>query len=455
VVESGPGGWARIVERRGDEILERTSSIATDAVARIVTEVRREGDVLKRSISTQYVNGTARLDEQAIGDRRLARTTNWTFADGSSASAQYEDGGRALVFTDSGGKKAEFATKLEPTATGVQSVTSSGARDAGVIIGSKVVHPGSSSTVIQHGPGGRTIASTVTQSQDGTITVTSATSTADGHAAGSATFGADGTFQGGFTATTTSADGQTAVHSRFTEVGATGVTHGLGVAGTTEGGGFFTVTTVTGLDGSRQQSSFSADGQGNSSETTVTHNPDGSFTISTTSTDSSGASTTSTESFDQHGNPSGGGETGGDGNGGNGGNGGDGGNGDGGNGDGGDRGSAAFPSDDGTDEPSNPRRRGSGDSAFVSWLGSHSAGSGAPGVTGDPGDPIDFVITMVDGDTAHAPSGSAGSGDVVLDVGLFVDDHEGTPGEINPLALVDAATNLMGSSATAALKQLA
>src|SRR3954464_11610689 len=73
LIEWGPCEYARIVERRGEILLERSCSIAADAAARVTTEVSVGRDRVTRDISTKYARGTSRLDRQeldAIGFHR-------------------------------------------------------------------------------------------------------------------------------------------------------------------------------------------------------------------------------------------------------------------------------------------------------------------------------------------------------------------------------------------------
>jgi hypothetical protein len=78
------------------------------------------------------------------------------------------------------------------------------------------------------------------------------------------------------------ADGTTTVLSKYSESNPDGSSiSGIGVAGTTGDGGFYSVTELVTDGNVSQQSSYANDGKGDESETTVTYNADGSYTIST------------------------------------------------------------------------------------------------------------------------------------------------------------------------------
>ena len=68
-----------------------------------------------------------------------------------------------------------------------------------------------------------------------------------------------------------------------------------------EGSGLRSFVQANAPDGSSQQSSFFADGSGNSSETTVTNDADGSFTIAITNTSPDGMTTREETSYDADG----------------------------------------------------------------------------------------------------------------------------------------------------------
>ena len=340
LVENG-AGYARIVQRHDRTLREVWYAPAASSAAHVYTEIEVVGRSVTRKRRTNFINGTVRTDWLAYDGETLTRHAQWEFRDKQVARAEYSTEGRSLEYLNGAGDIiGRFETAIRPNPTGFTSRTEqllSG--DGGpVVIGSKTVHPGSSTTVIGrtivglpgHETSGPMSYSTVTQALDGTTTLTQVIPEADsrgftGGAVSYAVVAPDGTFTSSTQLSGMDRNGQSFIGTNNQSVGSDGtVTNSNGVVGTTSDGGFYSVTETHSSDGSSQRSSFASDSQGNSSQTTVTYGSDGSFTISTVSTDSDGNVTSQDSSFDKDGNRTspGGGNQGGDGGGGDGGGGG-------------------------------------------------------------------------------------------------------------------------------------
>lgn len=480
LVEIGPG-FARILQRNDQGLRELTSSPAAASAAHVTSELVVSGRRVVVRARTVFARGTVRNDAWEYDGERLMRTAQWAFRGGLTARAEYAAEGRTLEFGDRAGNLlGRFSTAIRPAPTGYDSETTQAFPAEGdhVIIGSKTVQPGSSSTVIgptliEHGNGhfipGPMSYTTVTKELDGTIIASQVVP--DIHAKdplSSLRFTGNGmaysvTAPDGSMTTTTQLcgldqNGQTFIGTSNRSFSTDGTwSNASGVVGTTQEGGFYSVTGVENSDGTSQKSSFAADGQGNSSETTVTYDASGGFTITTTSTDSNGNTTTNSASYDKDGQPTGqggggeggGGDGDGDGNGG----GGDGG---GGGGDGGDDGS--YPSDDGTDESPRHNWRGSLNGAFTSWLdqsfGLMGGSRSTPVPSRDPGDPSPMLIAACDDDIEGASRPGAGeTSSDTIDLRPFL-RREPDP-EDNPRALIAALEVLAGAQSAAQLRQLA
>jgi hypothetical protein len=454
-VESGPGGWARVVERTPDGLVETTRSAASSCLASMLTRLRVDDDRLTRETTTQYARGTVRTDVEDVGEKGVDRAVTWTYRDGSRAEATFDaDGGRLLRCVDRAGNEAAFTTAAQAGPAGLQQVTDRVTDTAwtheGIIIGSTTLRPGSSSTVVQTPPGGGTLVSTVTRGLDGTITITGATGHGPFSASGRVVYGSDGTVTKSAGSSVQTGTGQTVVTGDTGSISGGHVITGHTDGGTVDGGGFWTVSTAS-TDGQvTQRSSFSADGQGNTSETTVTYGADGGFTIETTSTDSGGATTTTKQEFDHEGHevgggepaggeehPSGGRENPGDG--------------DGDHPHGGEEGSQ--PSGDGTDDRPSGRRSGAADAALTALLGAGGGSTGGTGARGEgAGNPVATVLTAADDEGFGADTGREGT---PIDLRPYLVGHPGgDDGEMNPAALVHAATALLGATATQSLVAL-
>ena len=110
--------YARIVERRGDVLTERSCSIAADAAARVTTEIVVEPDRVTRHIWTKYASGTSRRDRQELDALGFNRTTEWEFASGGAARAEYAEGERLLTRIDANGYVSSLRTRTEWAAAG-------------------------------------------------------------------------------------------------------------------------------------------------------------------------------------------------------------------------------------------------------------------------------------------------------------------------------------------------
>jgi hypothetical protein len=363
---------------------------------------------------------------------------------------------RELDYLDSKGPIAHFETQWSATRKARDSETAGPADpepEVVAIIGSNEVKPGTSSTIIQAGPWGNTLVSTVTKGQDGTITVTTATSLEPGlSGGGSRVYGSDGSLTSNSSFTVTGADGQTKVHSESGSVEGGVVTDAKSDAGTTADGGFYSVSSVSENGQTTERSSFSADGQGNSSETTVDYDASGGYSITTSSTDSAGNTSTDTTTYDKDGNETGHEQTESGGSGGDNGSGGEPGGGDGG---GGDSGGGEMPSDDGTDESPQLRHSGVSNVRFGEMLDDALGNFPKP----DGGDPAATLGSMLDEDfgSSMPSAGDEGSGSEAppsIDVRRFVPPAEPDP-ELNPRALIAAGAAVLGAKALVGLNRLA
>jgi hypothetical protein len=80
-VESGPGGWARIVERRPGFLAETSTSMASTCLGALVTRLRLEDGELTRATETRY-------GPSAATARRSAALTWSARSGGATATAR-------------------------------------------------------------------------------------------------------------------------------------------------------------------------------------------------------------------------------------------------------------------------------------------------------------------------------------------------------------------------------
>lgn len=471
MVESGPG-YARILQKNTDGWRERISAPASGSAAHVNSEVAFSGGTLTRRIKTNFLDGTVRRDVLTLEGQHLTCQTEWKFSKEFSARASYGPNGRILEYLNSSGDVlAGFETTFTTNQNGFSSQTNQVYRseDNTVVIGSKLVHPGTSSTVIGPAPSGETTYMTVTKDLDGTTHVSQflpQVGSGNASAGATGTIYPDGSQSSQGQVWQVDQNGQTAIvtkNSSFTIDGAT--TTSSGTVGTTPEGGFYSHTVSSDTDGTSQRSSFVADGQGNSSETTITYGSDGSFKIVTTSTDSAGNTTTSSSSYDKDGNPTGGTTDGGGGDDGNGdGDGGDteGGGGDGGDGDtegGGDGDTGSYPADDGSDPSPRPNWRGGLNARLDFWLDNFGSRAGGALLIPiippeDLGDPVPMLNSACEDDIkGYHTEGPALTNPDTFDLRPFLNRPHDP--ENDPRALIEALQNIDRSWPTLQLSRLA
>ena len=473
-IELGPGYFARVSSRNTDSLREVTVSSAANSSAYVVTRVELRGQELVKSVRTEFLSKAIRLDEYTATAEEIRRSTHWQYPNGVQIDANYTADGRNLTIAT---RDATVGLSTTGQATGrvLQAVTqrTDGADDADgqvIIIGDKTIGPGKSATVI--GVVQRNTAfqySTVFTRPDGVIVASGVVPFENGVVAGQTTTDVTSPDNSSITsnavATQQNGDGTTTVTVGNGRVDKDGIATSTGTASTTPGGGFssYTEATQRNLNGEvtqGQRSSYSNDGAGNESQTTVTYNPDGSFTIDTTSKDADGNVTGGDpQTFDKDGNPIDHPE-GGDGHGGNGeGGDGHGGNGEGGDGHGGGGEGGEYPADDGTDPSPRPFKRGPADGAFSQWLSASSPFLGGSLAFAfqpkNPGDPADLVNAAMEQDDEGAPPSltpsSSGSGSISGTVDLRPLLPSDRDPENDPRALVAALATLAGLSHSGAL----
>lgn len=426
-------------------------------------------------LTTRFASKVVRIDRIAVAEgRQVVRTVQWKYPNGVQVDASYTVNSRTLVITKNDQSVVSVLTKgsiANGTLT-AQTTRADGSDDLGgvYVYGGKVISIGRTDTSIEpanpDGSGMHT--KTVTVPDDGGPTV--ATETIDDGAGTvtsvTVTTTTDGIQSDGIQIQTV--NGQTVVTSAGSESTPEGQVRTVGQASTDAEGGFSSTTIVEVADASSgtirvtQRSSFSADSDGNSSETTITYNEDGSFQTTITSTDSTGSTMTDTQSYDKDGNPVPSDETGGGGSGsgtgdseGSGASGTDG---------SGPSGGGEYPTDDGSDPVPLPSFSGKGDDSFTDFtnsLGPYLGGNPGPEPSSNPVDPpFDDIASAMDSEanpvsTAGA-SGSGGSDDSGHGGTIDLRPFSSLPDpDLNPQALVGilgALTGLQNSAGISAAK---
>ena len=285
---------------------EVTVTSARDSCAYVVTRIEMRGHELVKSVRTEFLSKVIRLDTYAVGAEGITRSTRWQYPNDVQIDASYTADGRTLTVTR-GGATVELSTTGQWTGRVLQAVTqrTDGADEQVTIIGSRTVGPGKSSTVIGVvQPKGPFQYGTVTTRPDGVIVATQVVPFENGVGAGQTITDVTDVNNPSITSnavrTQQNGDGTTTVTAGNSQVDQGGVTTSAGTASTTAGGGFSSYTetghTETGQNEVvTQRSSYVNDGTGNESQTTVTYQPNGSFTIDTTSKDSNGNTTEKSE----------------------------------------------------------------------------------------------------------------------------------------------------------------
>jgi hypothetical protein len=312
----GPGYSAHFTRKSSGQTREVTLSNARDCCAFVTSDLIIKGDDVDRKVVTSYVTKTTREDVLEVRAKKVMRSVRWVYPQNLEARAIYSDAGRTLQWFERGELVGGVTTTAQRTPGGWES--SNRVMDAPggptppthshqvTTLGSSVVDVHTSTAggdtsygVTIMGAGEAPALSSIVGSvehvrphlDEHRVVVSIASSNGKGDAEG-------------FTQNVISNQGGTTVTTRQTSNhgdGSSESTHGLAQA---SGDGSFSTLTDFEKDGQLvQRSSYVNDGKGNESETTVTHDKDGSFTIETISKDPAGNVSGSAQRFDKDGNP--------------------------------------------------------------------------------------------------------------------------------------------------------
>jgi hypothetical protein len=312
-VEVGPGYSARLSKKSAGEAREVTVSNASDCCAFVTSDLVVRGSSVERKLITTYVTKTIREDTLKLEGDEVYRTTRWRYPGGREAVATYSEKGRELHLFESGRHVKGLLTVGEKTPTGWKSSNQlMDAVDTGESTAFTRSMPGVGEVQvgIQYTGGGHYNYGVRMRGADGSIL-----EGARGQSPDRLNFDEDkevtditsvsavtGEFATSRQIVLSNSDG-TSVSTRNSRVNIDGSSEGSRGLVQTWGDGFASQTEAYENNQMTQRSAYANDGHGNESETTVTYEKDGSFTIETNSTGEDGNTSHSAQTYDPEGNP--------------------------------------------------------------------------------------------------------------------------------------------------------